>query len=155
MTQEMASLNGQTIDVDGHPFVVAIRGYDNCRDGSAKVTVTEPATNSWTEWHVEAESAHPEIIRRQAIDHARKIIQARAKAVKPVSSDPVSHPAHYTSHPSGIEAIQITEAFSFCVGNAIKYLWRAGLKSADPRQDMAKAIWYIQRELDRLERVKP
>lgn len=65
--------------------------------------------------------------------------------------DPVDHPKHYTQHPSGIEAIEITEGFNFCVGNAIKYLWRAGLKD-DTIQDLRKAIWYIEREIQRRQR---
>lgn len=71
--------------------------------------------------------------------------------------DSVNHPKHYTQHPSGVECIQVTEHYNFCVGNAIKYLWRAGLKgdSMDPKQkqieDLKKAIWYIQREIENLE----
>lgn len=61
-------------------------------------------------------------------------------------SDPVNHPKHYTYHPSGIECIQITEHMSFCLGNAIKYLWRADLK-LNAIEDMRKAIWYIEREI--------
>ena len=64
--------------------------------------------------------------------------------------DPVNHPSHYTSHPSGIEAIQVTEHYNFCIGNAMKYLWRAGLKSQDPIEDLKKAHWYIEREIARL-----
>ncbi len=60
--------------------------------------------------------------------------------------DPVSHPSHYTSHPSGVECIDITKHYSFCLGNAIKYIWRAGLKG--PReQDLEKAIWYLKEEI--------
>lgn len=62
--------------------------------------------------------------------------------------DDVNHPAHYTSHPSGVECIDITEHYSFCIGNAIKYLWRAGLKG-DEIKDLQKAAWYINRELSR------
>jgi hypothetical protein len=61
----------------------------------------------------------------------------------------VNHPTHYTSHPSGVECIQITEYFNFCIGNAIKYLWRAGLKG-DAIEDLKKARWYVDRELIRL-----
>ena len=61
----------------------------------------------------------------------------------------VDHPPHYTSHPSGVEAIQITEHMNFCVGNAMKYLWRAGLKD-NAIEDLQKAQWYINRELERL-----
>jgi hypothetical protein len=64
------------------------------------------------------------------------------------TGDRVNHPRHYTQHASGIECIQITEHFNFCVGNAIKYLWRAGLKD-DTIQDLRKAIWYIEREIER------
>jgi hypothetical protein len=64
--------------------------------------------------------------------------------------DVVNHPSHYTSHPSGVECIQITEHMGFCIGNAIKYLWRAGLKDPDKREeDLKKALFYVQREIDR------
>jgi hypothetical protein len=72
-------------------------------------------------------------------------------------SDPVNHPSHYTSHPSGIECIQITEHYNFCVGNSIKYLGRQGLKTTgitdskrEQIQDCEKAIWYIQRHIQNL-----
>ena len=57
------------------------------------------------------------------------------------------NPSHYKSHPSGIECIDITKHMNFCLGNAIKYIWRAGLKDAK-RQDLEKAIWYLQKELE-------
>ena len=65
----------------------------------------------------------------------------------------VNHPKHYTSHPSGVECIQITEHYDFCVGNAIKYLWRAGLKGesyAKEVEDLEKAMWYIKRRIQLL-----
>lgn len=65
-------------------------------------------------------------------------------------SDPVTNPKHYTSHPSGIECITIVEHLNFNLGNAIKYIWRAGLKSDDPVQDLQKAVWYINREIQRI-----
>jgi hypothetical protein len=61
----------------------------------------------------------------------------------------VNHPPHYTSHPSGVEAIDITQHFNFNIGNAIKYLWRAGLKG-NATQDLEKAEWYIKKELERV-----
>lgn len=64
-----------------------------------------------------------------------------------MNNDSVNHPKHYTSHPSGIECIQVTEHMDFCIGNAIKYLWRAGGKN-DEVEDLEKAIWYIQRKID-------
>ena len=62
--------------------------------------------------------------------------------------DPVHKPPHYTSHPSGVECIQITEHMNFCLGNALKYIWRASLKG-EPVQDLEKARWYIDREIER------
>ena len=66
-----------------------------------------------------------------------------------MSNDQVNHPQHYTSHRSGIEAIEVTEHMTFCIGNAVKYLWRAGLKG-DAVEDLEKARWYIEREIKRL-----
>lgn len=61
--------------------------------------------------------------------------------------DMVNHPPHYTQHPSGVECIQITEHMNFCIGNAVKYLWRADLKNGI--EDLEKAKWYIEREIER------
>lgn len=65
--------------------------------------------------------------------------------------DMVNHPTHYTSHPSGVEVIQITEHMNFCLGNAIKYILRSDLKGKQI-EDLKKAVWYINREIDRLQR---
>jgi hypothetical protein len=70
-------------------------------------------------------------------------------------NDAVNHPKHYTSHPSGVEAIEITQHYNFCIGNAIKYLWRNGLKDDEGSgavKDLKKAIWYINREIENLEK---
>ena len=66
-------------------------------------------------------------------------------------SDAVEHPPHYNAHPSGVECIQVTEHMNFCLGNAMKYIWRAGLKSEDAVQDLRKAVWYLEQEIERLE----
>jgi hypothetical protein len=63
--------------------------------------------------------------------------------------DPINHPAHYTRHPSGTECIEITEHMNFNLGNAIKYIWRSGEKG-DTVNDLKKARWYIDRELQRI-----
>lgn len=69
--------------------------------------------------------------------------------------DAVNHPKHYTSDPSGVECITITRHRNFAVGNAIKYLWRCGLKDGSSNvQDLKKAAWYIQDEIARLEAEK-
>ena len=60
------------------------------------------------------------------------------------------NPTHYKSHPSGIEAIQVTEHMNFCLGNATKYTSRADDKHSDGGiEDLKKAQWYIERELTR------
>lgn len=65
-----------------------------------------------------------------------------------VSNESVDHPAHYTAHPSGVECIQVVEHVGFNLGNAVKYIWRADLKGSAV-DDLRKAIWYIERELQR------
>lgn len=63
----------------------------------------------------------------------------------------VNHPSHYNHHPAGIECIEIIRHYTCDIANAIKYLWRAGLKpemgKADAEkeiEDMKKALWYIE-----------
>lgn len=65
--------------------------------------------------------------------------------------DNVNHPTHYNLHPSGIECIDVVRHHNFNIGNAIKYLWRAGLKREEGLsskqkeiEDLEKAIWYIE-----------
>lgn len=67
-----------------------------------------------------------------------------------MSGDQVNHPPHYNSHPSGVECITVTEHMNFNLGNAVKYIWRAGLKSDAPITDLEKARWYIDREISRM-----
>ena len=67
----------------------------------------------------------------------------------------VNHPKHYTSDPSGVECLQITRHRNFNIGNAIKYLWRAGLKNEDRHiEDLEKAIFYINDEIKRIREIK-
>lgn len=73
---------------------------------------------------------------------------AKRGGAKPERSDTVNRPAHYNGHPSGVECIQITEHMNFCLGNAIKYIWRADLKGKDI-EDLRKARWYLDREIRR------
>lgn len=64
--------------------------------------------------------------------------------------DPVNHPAHYTSHPSGVECIEITRHMSFNLGNVVKYLWRDGIKNEITSvEDLEKAAWYLNDEIKR------
>jgi len=66
-----------------------------------------------------------------------------------MKNDNVNYPKHYTEHKSGVECIQITEHMGFCLGNAIKYIWRADLKNGI--EDLKKAEWYIKREIEKRE----
>lgn len=73
-------------------------------------------------------------------------------ATKNTKNDVINRPEHYTRHPKGIECIDVTEDMTFNLGNAVKYIWRAGLKSADVEEDIDKAIWFLNREKRRLRR---
>ena len=63
-------------------------------------------------------------------------------------NDLVNHPPHYKS--GGIETIDFIEAkdLNYRLGNVVKYVSRAGKKSTDPVQDLEKALWYLQREIN-------
>jgi hypothetical protein len=78
-----------------------------------------------------------------------------------IVGDPVNHPKHYCSHPSGIECIAVARHYDFAIGNAMKYLWRHGLKNEEGKddidksiEDLEKAIWYIRDEIQMLENEK-
>lgn len=58
------------------------------------------------------------------------------------------NPPHYKQHPSGVECIQITEHMNFNLGNVVKYVWRADEKG-DPMENLLKAQWYLNREIER------
>lgn len=116
-------------DLDSHPVYqsVAEAGLLDYRRGSPK---------PWTELSEEqrAETTLPDSGEREVkglIDH-----------------DMVNEPPHYRNHPSGVECIQITEHLNFCIGNAIKYLWRADDKG-DPIENLRKARYYVDREIKR------
>ena len=61
----------------------------------------------------------------------------------------INHPTHYNKHPSVVECIDIVEHMTFNLGNAVKYIWRSDHKNGR-KADLEKAIWYINRELERL-----
>lgn len=67
-------------------------------------------------------------------------------------ADMVNHPPHYTAY-KGLEVIDLTEQLNFNRGNAVKYICRAGLKNDDPTEDLKKAAWYINREIQRLQSI--
>lgn len=99
------------------------------------------ATNFSYQWKVNPSRAKhnpPEYI----IERLPKLVPTEE------SQDVVNHPQHYTSHPSGVECIQVTEHMNFNCGNAIKYIWRADEKGK-ALEDLKKAEWYIRREIAR------
>lgn len=72
--------------------------------------------------------------------------------VEVFAAEAVNHPAHYNSHPSGVEAIVICREMNFNLGNVVKYVMRAGHKSKDPIEDLRKGAWYLADEIARLEK---
>lgn len=71
-----------------------------------------------------------------------------------VAPNAVDHPSHYTSHPSGVECIQVTRHMGFNLGNVVKYVWRADLKG-NAVEDLRKARWYLDDEIARREAAGP
>ena len=61
--------------------------------------------------------------------------------------DWVNHPPHYES-PSGVECIDVIEHMPYNLASAVKYIWRCG-KKWDHEEDLRKAIWFLERELQR------
>lgn len=64
----------------------------------------------------------------------------------------INHPAHYGGAENIYEAIKVIEAWelNFHLGNAVKYISRCG-KKGKAKEDLKKALWYIQREIDNIE----
>ena len=101
-----------------------------------------------------AEEAAESFEQERAVEASCEAIEKRLKELRSINKmhDAVECPEHYTDHPSGVECITITEWMSFNVGNAMKYLWRAG-KKTDELEDLKKARWYVNREIRRLEKL--
>lgn len=71
------------------------------------------------------------------------------------ATDPVNRPAHYTD--GKIEVIEFIEdkKLGFCLGNAVKYIARAGKKDPTKEiEDLNKARWYIERRIKELEEAR-
>lgn len=72
-----------------------------------------------------------------------------------IENDPVNHPSHYTD--GNIEVMDYIEdkGFNFALGNAVKYISRAGKKDKNKTiQDLEKAEWYLNREIERLKKLQ-
>lgn len=61
-------------------------------------------------------------------------------------NDDINHPKHYDGYPASIECIDITRHLNFQLGNAVKYIWRAGKKGGLEKEieDLKKAEWYLE-----------
>lgn len=61
-------------------------------------------------------------------------------------NDDINHPKHYAGYPASIECIDITRHLNFQLGNAVKYIWRAGKKGGLEKgiEDLKKAEWYLE-----------
>lgn len=74
-------------------------------------------------------------------EHIYDTLSSPAVEVDSGPEDAVNHPSHYTSHPSGVECIEITKHMGFLDGNAMKYLWRYSLKNGV--EDLYKCRQYL------------
>ncbi len=71
-----------------------------------------------------------------------------------MEKESVNHPSHYGGKDNTYEAIKVIEAWDldFCLGNVVKYLSRAGKKSDKKVEDLEKALWYLNREIENLKK---
>jgi len=110
------------------------------------------------EWVMENEERQM-IINKEQVDWAVNIINKSDEIKKEIINDilpsneklhdPVNHPSHYMNN--GIETIDVLRAWlgdegckSYCLGNSLKYLSRAGKKNKQTeKEDIKKAIWYL------------
>ena len=61
-------------------------------------------------------------------------------------------PQHYQKHPSGLECISVARDQTFCIGSALKYLWRAGHKG-DRLEDLQKSRQYLVWAIENCDRI--
>lgn len=132
------------------------RGYWTCRRGSI-VLVTEGSLPVRVVFDGGGTARfNPDELELEGVYDAlsKKPVEESSFADSKVDSsgdDSVSHPSHYTSHPSGIECIQVTEHMDFLTGSIIKYLWRKDFKYETPLEDLKKARFYLNRLIAREE----
>jgi hypothetical protein len=68
--------------------------------------------------------------------------------------DAVNHPSHYGGRDNPYEHIKVADAWglNYRLGSCTKYICRAGKKSPNAIEDLKKAAWWLQSEIERLER---
>jgi hypothetical protein len=71
-------------------------------------------------------------------------------------SEIVNHPSHYGGASNQYEAIKVIEAWElgFHLGNVVKYISRAGKKHNRVLEDLKKARWYLDRQIEQMEKTK-
>lgn len=85
---------------------------------------------------------------REPCGHTTIFSEVQRTAAMVAEEDPVRHPPHYKA--GGIETIDAIEAWGlgFHLGNAVKYISRAGKKDPTKRlEDLRKAAWYLERAI--------
>lgn len=113
-------------------------------DAPGKEDPTRPLTTVVGSRAEEREKTKAEIYRQSS--------EAMANYPSAPDHDPVNHPSHYTRY-QGLEIIDLTEQMNFNLGNAVKYIARAGWKNPDKTvEDLEKAIWYTKREIERIQK---
>jgi hypothetical protein len=122
-------------------FFFAVNGEDKYFTNPEELRVTcevfikETESSEWENW----------------VDYSdNNIYSGTVKTTEPIKDvveDNINHPKHYTSHPSGVECIDITKHMDFLLGNAFKYIWRYDLKE-DKIEDLEKAIFYIKTKIE-------
>ena len=160
LSPEAKSLLQAGLDVERHPG-----GAPQVRNSTKEVSLLCQVCGHGLAYHSNAGGtcqsligpAHPCLCTMTQLDIAKRSVlhvdeRRPGTTTTHKGGDAVSHPAHYNSHPSGVEAITVVEHMTFNVGNAVKYTWRAGLKSKSPIEDLKKAVWYLNREVERLEK---
>lgn len=95
------------------------------------------------------------LLENEQLENLKQIFGDRTmeNKISPVTSDPVNHPEHYKA--GGIETIDFIEAknLNYNLGNCVKYISRAGKKDpAKYMQDLMKAAWYLNREIQNLDK---
>lgn len=88
----------------------------------------------------------------EALEEAKERQQELEDLFYGVEYDNVNWPKHYNSYP-GVEVIDLTQHMNFCRGNVVKYVARAEFKGQE-LEDLKKAKWYLEREINRLESSK-
>lgn len=115
---------------------------DYSKNPTAVYSDNETADRDWWNWLVSETM-------REAV--AREFGEEEKQCIKQTPDNSVDHPSYYNS--GSIEAIEVIDDWDlgFCLGNAVKYIARAGKKNPEKKiEDLEKAIWYIQHEIEKV-----